>query len=277
MAKLDRTVLVYSSSVKELEALRTALEPVISKYREATSFSEACAKSKNEKVDVVVLGSETEALREFADFFPFARKESILKTTPIYVWAPVQPAEKEMDANVKFFQRGQYRQLLESFDDLGAEQVPLEELAKKTKAALPIFLQHLIALTPEKLSPPLGLKLSCQTWSTGLPDAKNVRTAVTSKMRLIEGLWVFTSPTNFTASEVLDAAIRDALRSSAAKIQAAFPILKTKYFETQTTSENIEIKPLIGEDPWNCLPLLNSSQEQVAQIFVKFRPRTKNA
>jgi hypothetical protein len=269
MAKLDLTALVYSSSTKELDNLRAALEPVVGRYREATSFGEACSKAKNEKVDFAVIGCETEALREYLEFAPFARSEPNLKSCSIFLWAPCEPSAKDADPAIRFIERGKYRLLVESLDELGAQE-SLEEIARKTKQALPVFMQNFAKLASENLSSPLGLKLLSPGWTPGVPSPKDIRATVSSRTRLLHADWIFAAAVKTPTPEILEKVLRETLLGAAQKTVLSVPV-KLKYFQ-------MEMAPTIAEmnfsDSWNSLPLLNSSQELVAQIFVKIRPRT---
>lgn len=268
MAKLNLTALVYSSSSKEIDNLRAALEPVVGKYREATGFGEACSKTKNEKIDLVVIGCETEALREYLEFAPFARSEPNLKSSSLFLWAPCEPNPSDRDPSVRFIERGKYRLLVESLDELeGAES--LEEIARKTKQALPIFLQNFAKLASENIGNSLGLKLLTPGWTPGIPSAGDIRAAVSSRTRLLQAEWVYASTAKIPSSEVIETVLRDTLLGAAERTVAAVPV-KLKHFQIEAASAVSSLDP---GDSWNSLPLLTSSQEVVAQIFVKIRPR----
>lgn len=214
MRKINRTVLVYSSSNDELGGLRSVIEPVVLRYRQATSYAEACSKSSNEKIDFVVLSTSTSELREYMDFLPFCKVEPNLKKAKIFVWAPPSPDEIFPEF-VKFFEKGQYEELVAGFS---ADEVDPDRVIEKTKVALPTFMEHFIGSVADEVGKALGVSLYAKKWKYAVLDKARARVVVVVNTRLLEGYCVLCSPANITSTpETLKDAIRAASLGAAKK------------------------------------------------------------
>jgi hypothetical protein len=274
MPKLNMTVLAFSPDTTELLNLREALEPVIARYREATSYREACQKSQNENLELLILGySQDQAPVDISDFYYFARENAQNKKAHIYFWGPRmdERLDTKKDSKVKFFPKGKFKDLIESLDEFSRSS-SIDYVAQKTKEALPFFMTSAISEIKNGFERNLKLSLkSDELWKLDAPKKNSPKLGLI-RARLLEGVYVAESYSEKIEPQVLQDLLQPifdkVMQIAAQKVGIQEPVYKIIDIQ-----ESGLVKKELSEGSWKCVELHHAASSQtLAKVFLKIRP-----